>query len=62
MKAYPRALLNYKQHDWAKFLQIAGFAYNNAKNISTGHIFSKVNYMNKISILVSSQNQLINYQ
>ena len=62
MKAYFRALLNYKQHDWAKFLKIAGFPYNNAKNISTGHIFSKLHYMKKISILVSSQNQLMNYQ
>ena len=37
MEAYLRAFVNYKQDDWARLLPIAEFAYNNAKNASTGH-------------------------
>ena len=44
MKAYFWALVNFVQNDWARFLQIAEFAYNNAKNASTGHIPFKLNY------------------
>ena len=31
------ALVNFKQNDWARLLPMAEFAYNNAKNSSTGH-------------------------
>ena len=37
MEAYLRAFVNFKQNDWAKLLPMAKFAYNNAKNASTGH-------------------------
>ena len=37
MEVYLRAFVNFKQNDWAKLLLMAKFAYNNAKNLSTGH-------------------------
>ena len=38
MEAYFQAFVNFKQNDWAWLLPIVEFAYNNAKNASTGHI------------------------
>ena len=43
MKAYLRAFVNWEQNDWIHFLLIAEFAYNNAKNVSTGHTSFKFN-------------------
>ena len=37
MKAYIRAFVNWAQDDWARLLPMAEFAYNNAKNASTGY-------------------------
>ena len=37
MEAYLRAFVNFEQNNWAKLLSMAEFAYNNAKNASTGH-------------------------
>ena len=37
MEAYLRAFVNFEQNDWARLLPMAEFAYNNAKNASTGH-------------------------
>ncbi len=37
MEAYLRAFVNWEQDDWARLLPMAEFAYNNAKNASTGH-------------------------
>ena len=37
MEAYLRAFVNFEQNNWAKLLPMAEFAYNNAKNASTGH-------------------------
>ena len=37
MEAYVRAFVNFEQNDWARLLPMAEFAYNNAKNASTGH-------------------------
>ena len=37
MEAYLRAFVNFKQNDWARLLPMAEFAYNNAKNASTGY-------------------------
>ena len=36
MEAYLWAFVNFEQNDWARLLPIAEFAYNNAKNASTG--------------------------
>ena len=36
MEAYLRVFVNFKQNDWARLLSMAEFAYNNAKNASTG--------------------------
>ena len=36
MDAYFWAFVNFEQNDWARLLPIAEFAYNNAKNASTG--------------------------
>ena len=44
MEAYLRAFVNWRQDDWARLLPIAEFAYNNAKNTSTGHTSFKFNY------------------
>ena len=43
MEAYLRAFVNFKQNDWAKLLPMAEFAYNNAKNASTGHTLFELN-------------------
>ena len=37
MKTYLRVFVNFEQNDWARLLPIAEFAYNSAKNSSTGH-------------------------
>ena len=37
MEAYFRVFDNFEQNDWARLLPMAEFAYNNAKNASTGH-------------------------
>ena len=37
MEAYLRAFVNFEQNDWARLLPMVKFAYNNAKNASTGH-------------------------
>ena len=44
IEAYLRAFVNWKQNDWARFLLMAEFAYNNAKNASTGHTLFELNY------------------
>ena len=44
MEAYLQAFVNFEQNDWAKLLAMAEFAYNNAKNVSTGHMLFKLNY------------------
>ena len=44
MNAYLRAFVTFKQNDWARFLPIAEFAYNNTKNASTGHTSFELNY------------------
>ncbi len=36
MEAYLRAFVNWEQDDWARLLLMVEFAYNNAKNTSTG--------------------------
>ncbi len=43
MEAYLQAFINFEQVDWAKLLPMAKFAYNNAKNASTGHIPFELN-------------------
>ena len=43
MEAYLRAFVNYEQNDWARLLPMAEFAYNNAKNTSTGYIPFELN-------------------
>ena len=42
MEAYLWAFVNFKQNNWARLLPMAKFAYNNAKNASTGHTPSKL--------------------
>ena len=37
IEAYLQAFVNFKQNNWARLLPITKFAYNNAKNASTGH-------------------------
>ena len=43
MEAYFSAFVNFEQNDWAQLLPIAEFAYNNAKNASTGFTPFKLN-------------------
>ena len=44
MELYLRAFVNFEQNDWARLLPIAKFAYNNAKNASTGYMIFELNY------------------
>lgn len=44
MKAYLGVFVNFKQNNWARFLSIAKFAYNNSKNVSTKYRPFKLNY------------------
>ncbi len=37
MEVYLKAFVNWEQDNWARLLPMAEFAYNNAKNASTGH-------------------------
>ena len=43
MEVYLRAFNKFKQNDWAKFLPIAEFAYNNIKNSSISHMSFELN-------------------
>ena len=43
IEAYLQAFINFKQNNWAWFLPMAEFAYNNAKNASTGHTLFELN-------------------
>ena len=44
IEAYFRAFVNFEQNDWARLLPMAEFAYNNAKDASTGHPPFELNY------------------
>ena len=44
IEAYLRAFVNFKQNEWVRLPSMAEFAYNNAKNASTGHTFFELNY------------------
>ena len=44
IEAYLRAFVNFEQNDWAQLLPMAEFAYNNAKNASTGFTSFELNY------------------
>ena len=44
IEAYLQAFVNFKQNNWARLLPIAEFAYNNAKNASTGFTPFEFNY------------------
>ena len=44
METYLRAFINFKQINLARFLPIAEFVYNNAKNASTSHTPFELNY------------------
>ena len=43
MEVYLQAFVNFEQNDWARLLPMAEFAYNNAKNSSTGHMPFELN-------------------
>ncbi len=43
MEVYLRAFVNFEQNDLARLLPMVEFAYNNAKNASTGHISFEFN-------------------
>ena len=43
MEAYLQAFVNFEQNDWARLFPMAEFAYNNAKNASTGHTSFELN-------------------
>ena len=44
MEVYLRAFVNWEQNNWARVLPMTEFAYNNAKNSSTGHTLFELNY------------------
>ena len=43
MEAYLWAFVNIEQNNWAQLLPMAKFAYNNAKNASTGYTSFELN-------------------
>ena len=43
MEVYLQAFVNFEQKDWAQLLPMAEFAYNNAKNASTGFTLFELN-------------------
>ena len=43
MEAYLRVFVNFEQNDRVRLLPMAEFAYNNAKNASTGYTLFKFN-------------------
>ena len=43
IEPYLEAFVNWEQDNWAKLLPMAKFAYNNAKNASTGYTSFKFN-------------------
>ena len=43
IEAYLQAFVNFEQNNWARFLPMAKFTYNNAKKTSTGHTPFKLN-------------------
>ena len=43
IEAYLWAFVNFEQNDWTRLLPMAEFAYNNAKNASTGHMSFELN-------------------
>ena len=43
IEVYLRAFINFEQNDWARLLPMAEFAYNNAKNASTGYMPFELN-------------------
>ena len=43
MEVYLQAFVNFKQNNWARFLPMDKFAYNNAKNLSTSHMPFELN-------------------
>ena len=44
IEAYLRTFVNWEKNDWPRLLPMAEFAYNNAKNASSGHTPFKLNY------------------
>ena len=44
LEAHFQAFVNFKQNDWARLLPMAEFAYNNAKNASTGYTPFELNF------------------
>ena len=44
MEVYLQAFVNFEQNDWARLLLMVEFAYNNAKNVSTGHMLFELNF------------------
>ncbi len=44
MKVYLQDFVNFEKNNWARLLPIAEFAYNNAKNASTGFTPFELNY------------------
>lgn len=43
MKAYFRAFVSFEQNNWARFLPIIKFTYNNTKNASINHTLFELN-------------------
>ena len=69
MEAYLWAFVNFEQNDRARLLPMAEFAYNNAKNSSTGHTLFELNCgyhlcvsFVKTPILAPDRNQQTSYQ
>ena len=51
MEVYLQVFVNFKQNDWARFLPMIEFTYNNIKNVSIGHTLFKLNYVYHLLML-----------
>ena len=43
IEAYLQTFINFEQNDWAQLFFMVEFAYNNAKNTSTSHLYFELN-------------------
>ena len=51
IEASLRAFVNLEQNNWARLLPMAKFAYNNAKNATTGYMSFELNCSNHVCVL-----------
>lgn len=59
IEVYFQVNINCKQNNWAKFLLLAEFLYNNVKNMNTNHIIFKFYYKYYLYNFFKKKNKFI---